>query len=157
MYRRCGRAVLTHHSADCKACSYATIEGLIVDGNRPQLLRVPKGGALIEIGNGDGQAVTNCRLYEPRGWSALHIREGDNLNCRKAYIANNEIVSHCVPHLLLMHFQGPCGEEWDDDYDGVIELEPSWGNPRADGISLACKESIIEGNVSGIPSMWFHD
>ncbi|WOO77376.1 uncharacterized protein LOC62_01G000959 [Vanrija pseudolonga] len=119
--------------ADCKACSYATIDGLIVDGNRPQLLRVPKGGALIEIGNGDGQAVTNCRLYEPRGWSALHIREGDSLNCRKAYIANNEI--------------GPCGEEWDDDYDGVIELEPSWGNPRADGISLACRESIIEGNT----------
>ncbi|TXT13540.1 hypothetical protein VHUM_00907 [Vanrija humicola] len=119
--------------ADCKMCSYATIDGLIVDGNRPQLLRVPKGGALIEIGNGDGQAVTNCRLYEPRGWSALHIREGDNLNCRKAYIANNEI--------------GPCGEEWDDDYDGVVELEPSWGNPRADGISLACKESLIEGNT----------
>ncbi|KAL1412889.1 hypothetical protein Q8F55_000638 [Vanrija albida] len=119
--------------ADCKACSYATIDGLIVDGNRPQLLRVPKGGALIEVGNADGQAVTNCRLYEPRGWSALHIREGDNLNCRKAYIANNEI--------------GPCGEEWDDEYDGVVELEPSWGNPRADGISLACKESIIEGNT----------
>lgn len=57
------------------------------------MLRVPMGEALIEIGNGVGQRVTGCRLYEPRGWSALHVREGDSLNCRKAYVADNEIVS----------------------------------------------------------------
>lgn len=56
------------------------------------MLRIPRGEALIEIGNGHDQRVTNCRLFEPRGWSALHVREGDSLNCRKAYIADNEIV-----------------------------------------------------------------
>lgn len=44
--------------------------------------------------------------------------------------------------------QGPCGEEWDDEYDGMDEIRPPWGNPRADGISLACKDSIVERNVS---------
>lgn len=52
--------------ADCDTCSYATIQSLIVDGNRPQLLRIPKGDALIETGNGEGQTVRDCRLYEPR-------------------------------------------------------------------------------------------
>jgi hypothetical protein len=52
--------------ADCDTCSHATIQSLIIDGNRPQLLRIPKGGALIETGNGEGQTVKNCRLYEPR-------------------------------------------------------------------------------------------
>lgn len=120
-------------SADCKQCGDATIKNLVIDGNRPQLLRVPLGGALIEVGNAERQSVTGCRLYEPRGWSALHIREGDNLNCRRAYIADNVI--------------GPCGEEWDDDYDGLIEKEPPFGNPRADGISIACKDSVVERNV----------
>lgn len=44
--------------------------------------------------------------------------------------------------------QGPCGEEWDDEYDSMDETKPLWGNPRADGISLACKDSIVERNVS---------
>ena len=44
--------------------------------------------------------------------------------------------------------QGPCGEEWDDEYDSMDETKPLWGNPRADGITLACKDSIVERNVS---------
>jgi hypothetical protein len=28
-----------------------------------------------------------------------------------------------------------------------VEKEPVWGNPRADGISLACKDSVVEKNV----------
>ncbi|WWC88573.1 uncharacterized protein L201_003485 [Kwoniella dendrophila CBS 6074] len=119
--------------ADCQQCSFATIKSLIIDGNRPQLLRIPKGDALIEIGNAERQVVKDCKLYEPRGWSALHFREGDRKQCRYGKVVNNEI--------------GPCGEEWDDDYDGENELEPPFGNPRADGISLACKDSIVERNV----------
>lgn len=52
--------------ADCDDCSFATISSLEVDGNRPQLLRIKKGDALIEIGNAEGQVVRDCRLYEPR-------------------------------------------------------------------------------------------
>ncbi|CAK9781012.1 hypothetical protein CC85DRAFT_269460 [Cutaneotrichosporon oleaginosum] len=118
---------------DCPGCDYLTVSDVIIDGNRPQLLRIPKGEALIEMGNADGHRVTGCRLYEPRGWSALHIREGDRKQCRRAHIDNNVI--------------GPCGEEWDEEYDGFVEKEPVWGNPRADGISLACKESVVEHNV----------
>ena len=44
--------------------------------------------------------------------------------------------------------KGPAGEEWDEAYDGTIELAPPWGNPRADGISLACKDSEVTENVS---------
>jgi hypothetical protein len=50
--------------------------------------------------------------------------------------------------------QGPCGEEWDDEYDGTIETPtPPFGNPRADGISLACMDSLVEGNVSDLKSL----
>ncbi|OCF33473.1 hypothetical protein I316_04894 [Kwoniella heveanensis BCC8398] len=119
--------------ADCQQCSHAVIRSLIVDGNRPQLLRIPKGDALIEIGNAESQTVRDCKLYEPRGWSALHFREGDRKQCRFGKVVDNEI--------------GPCGEEWDADYDGTDEKEPPYGNPRADGISLACKDSIVERNI----------
>lgn len=103
-----------------------------MDGNRPQLLRVVGGEALLELGNANDQSVEHCKLYEPRGWSALHVREGDELNCARAYVAHNEI--------------GPCGEEWDDEYDGDNEKDPAWGNPRADGVSLACRDSVVERN-----------
>ncbi|KAI9631985.1 pectin lyase fold/virulence factor [Dioszegia hungarica] len=121
--------------ADCKKCSGAVIRSLEVDGNRPNLLRVKLGGALLELGNADDQMVRDCRLYEPRGWSALHFREGDDKQCTRGTILNNEI--------------GPCGEEWDDDYDGVVELglAAPWGFPRADGISLACKDSTVKRNI----------
>ncbi|OXH56490.1 hypothetical protein J002_02846, partial [Cryptococcus neoformans] len=118
--------------ADCKQCSHAMIRSLVIDGNRPQLLRIPKGDALIEVGNAESQTVRDCKLYEPRGWSALHFREGDERQCRFGHIVDNEI--------------GPCGEEWDDEYDSMDETKPLWGNPRADGISLACKDSIVERN-----------
>lgn len=44
--------------------------------------------------------------------------------------------------------QGPCGEEWDDEYDTTDELNPPYGSPAADGISLACKDSEVSHNVS---------
>lgn len=80
-------------SGDCQGCDWLTVSDLIVDGNRPQLLRIPKGEALIAMGNAEGHHVTGCRLYEPRGWSALHIREGDRRQCRRAQIDHNVIVS----------------------------------------------------------------
>ncbi|GMK53839.1 hypothetical protein CspeluHIS016_0104250 [Cutaneotrichosporon spelunceum] len=124
--------LIVQGDSDCPGCDHLTVSDLIVDGNRPQLLRIPLGEALIEMGNGEGHRVTGCRLFEPRGWSALHIREGDRKHCTRAHIENNVI--------------GLCGEEWDEEYDGYVE-EPAWDNPRADGISLACKESVVKNNV----------
>jgi hypothetical protein len=43
-----------------------TVQDLIIDGNRPLLLRMPMGEALVELGNANDQKVENCKLYEPR-------------------------------------------------------------------------------------------
>ncbi|KAJ9091756.1 hypothetical protein QFC19_008966 [Naganishia cerealis] len=51
------------------------------------------------------------------------------------------------PGLQADRAEGPAGEEWDDEYDGSTEAEPRFGNPRADGISLACKDSMVSGNT----------
>ena len=135
--------------ADCSACNNISIRSLIIDGNRPLLLRVPKGEALVEMGNADGQEIRDCRLIEPRGWSALHFREGDWKSCSGGVIRNNVIVSGFEPAATRTHpLQGPAGEEWDEEYDGSEDPEPRFGNPRADGISLACKDSLVQGNVS---------
>ncbi|KAL7409718.1 hypothetical protein BDY24DRAFT_402237 [Mrakia frigida] len=118
---------------DCTSCSNIAISSLVIDGNRPLLLRVPLGEALVELGNANNQLVENCKLYEPRGWSALHFREGDWKSCSGGIIRGNEI--------------GPCGEEWDPAYDGTEEKSPPFGNPRSDGISLACMDSLVEKNT----------
>ncbi|KAG8843738.1 hypothetical protein FRB96_003864 [Tulasnella sp. 330] len=124
-----GANLATAVKGDCKACNNIAIRHLIVDGNRPALLRVKKGTALIELGNAENQIVQGCRLYDTRSWSTLHLREGDRMQCSGALIENNDI--------------GPCGEEWDESYDGPSYGKPRWGQPWADGISLACKNSIV--------------
>ncbi|KAG8991722.1 hypothetical protein FRB94_012283 [Tulasnella sp. JGI-2019a] len=128
-----GANLTTAIKGDCEDCNGIAIRNLIIDGNRPALLRVRKGTALVEIGNAANQVVQGCRIYDPRAWSALHVREGDRLQCSGALIENNDI--------------GPCGEEWDETYDGLQYGTPRWGQPWADGISLACKSSIVRKNI----------
>jgi hypothetical protein len=65
--------------ADCDDCSFAMIRNLEVDGNRPQLLRIKKGDALVEMGNGEGQVVRNCRLYEPRCVRCVGVVESERM------------------------------------------------------------------------------
>jgi hypothetical protein len=77
--------------ADCNDCSFATVQSLVIDGNRPQLLRVPLGGALVELGNGEGQTVRDCRLYEPRcvsRWLELMIGAGRHCISGKGISSN---------------------------------------------------------------------
>jgi hypothetical protein len=59
-------SVFILNRADCSNCHSITIRSLIVDGNRPLLLRVPKGEALVEMGNAEAQVIQDCRLLEPR-------------------------------------------------------------------------------------------
>lgn len=95
------------------------LQRLVVDGRRRDLGRVPKGGALIELG-GSGVRdvqVSQVRALDPRGWSVIHAFEGDK-TCTDVVIENN-------------HF-GPAGApngEW------------------ADGISLACRNSTVRRNL----------
>jgi hypothetical protein len=52
--------------ADCRQCNGAVVKSLVIDGNRPELLRIKNGGALVEMGNAEGQVVRDCKVLEPR-------------------------------------------------------------------------------------------
>jgi parallel beta-helix repeat protein len=99
--------------------SNAHVSHLIIDGNRTVLGRLPAGDALIMAGgDATGQRIEHVRAFEPRGWSGVHAFEGVNRGCAGITIAHNEI--------------GPAGhanEEW------------------ADGISLACRRSLVHTNT----------
>ncbi|WP_167837784.1 right-handed parallel beta-helix repeat-containing protein [Nocardia altamirensis] len=102
--------------------SGAVLRNVQVDGNRPALGSL-KGDALIVMGGaGTDQTVRDTVVREPRSWSALHFIEGAVTNkvpqCQRASIVDNQI--------------GPAGQE-----DGT------W----ADGISLACGSSLVQGNT----------
>jgi hypothetical protein len=99
------------------------IHHLIVDGARARLGREAKGEALIELGgNVSGIKVDHIRAFDPRGWSILHVFEG-NGSCSGARITYNDL--------------GPSGHpngEW------------------ADGISFACRDGIVQHNIVTDPS-----
>jgi len=99
------------------------IESIEIDGARPALGRIANGGGLIEIGgNATGQVVRHVWSHDPRGWSALHLAEGNVTGgvpaCQGAVVADNQIGPSGMP-----------GGEW------------------ADGISLACGGSTVSGNT----------
>lgn len=71
---------------------YTTLRNVIVDGARETLGPVSGGIALIEMGGDSyGQQVINVKAFEPRGWSCLHMIEGDTPRCSNALIQNNQI------------------------------------------------------------------
>lgn len=101
-----------------------TVENIQIDGGRPALGRLD-GGALMEMGaSGSNQTVQNVYAHDTRSWSTLHFIEGAVTNstpaCQGAKIVNNTI--------------GPAGT---DTPSGT------W----ADGISLACGTSTVQGNT----------
>ena len=99
----------------------AMLSNVIVDGNRPNL--GPKEGeALIYAGGySDGQIIRGSRIMDTRSWSALQLIEGhsDSQRCQNALVEDNQV--------------GPAGTS-----DNML-----W----ADGISLACANSIVRNNV----------
>ena len=95
------------------------LDHLYIDGMRRKKGRLQKGGALIEIGgsNVDSLHVHDIHAMDPRGWSIIHLFEGDK-SCSGAVVEDNIL--------------GPAGSpngEW------------------ADGISVACKNSIVRRNL----------
>ncbi|UKZ78827.1 hypothetical protein TrVFT333_006572 [Trichoderma virens FT-333] len=103
------------------------IKNIQLDGNRGGAGLFPGGAANIEIGGfTTGQVVSNVASKNPRGWSCLHaIGSGDNNNpCKNVTIINNDI--------------GPCGQSGTD----------ANGNGQwADGVSLDCTASLVQGNT----------
>lgn len=103
---------------NCAQCSGLKLRNIQVNGNRPVLGLFP-GSGNIEIGGPNtDQLVDHVHSYEPRGWSCLHITENGLNGCRNATITNNDI--------------GPSGNS-----------SGHW----ADGISMACTQSLIANNV----------
>ncbi|HEY2669682.1 MAG TPA: choice-of-anchor D domain-containing protein, partial [Rugosimonospora sp.] len=103
------------------------VQSIQINGNRPALGVVSGGGALLEMGGaGTNQTVQNVYAHDTRSWSTLHFIEGRVTNntpeCQGGQILNNQI--------------GPAGTAT-PDATGV------W----ADGISLACGGSLVQGNT----------
>jgi hypothetical protein len=99
--------------------SDAVLSHVIIDGNRPGLGYYGIGGALVNAGGvSRGQTIRFVKIQEPRGWTSLHLIEGNASGaCNRAVVEDNEI--------------GPAGNS-----DGT------W----ADGISLACRDSTVRRN-----------
>ncbi|WWC87536.1 uncharacterized protein L201_002426 [Kwoniella dendrophila CBS 6074] len=131
-----GKQTSTIIQGDCRRCARVGIRSLIIDGNRKKLGRIINSDdatGLIVLGGNEGQSIKNCWIKNPRGFTAIHIREGDKLQCSGAVIDKNEI--------------GPVGEEYNFELDGEDpELSPL-GRPLADGLSIACKDSFIRDNT----------
>ena len=106
--------------------SGVTVENIQVDGSRPALGALT-GGALLEMGgNASGQIVQNITAHDTRSWSDLHIIEG--------IVTNN--TPTCQNTKILDNLIGPSGT-----------ATPSATGVWADGISLACGTSLVQGNT----------
>jgi hypothetical protein len=121
---------------DCRRCARIGISNLIIDGGRDKLGRIidsSESAGLIVLGGNEGQAVRNCLIKNPRGFTGIHIREGDKMSCTGAVIEKNEF--------------GPIGEEYDAAKDGPDPENSPLGRPLADGISIACRDSFVRDNT----------
>ena len=82
------------------------------------------GGANIEMGGPNAnQLIEYVRSFDPRSWSCLHVAQG-NLDCTNVIVQNNDI--------------GPAGSA----------VSRQW----ADGISVACRNSMIRNNMIDSPT-----
>ncbi|KDE09013.1 hypothetical protein MVLG_00735 [Microbotryum lychnidis-dioicae p1A1 Lamole] len=120
----------------CDQCSNIVVSSIQVLGQRDVLGYLSNGFALLELGGmTNGQIVRNVKASEPRGWSVVHAIEGTNLVCSNMLIENNQIgPSGNAPNTGLQFRRRAV--------DATI-APGQW----ADGISLACKGSMVRNNV----------
>ncbi|ODN80796.1 hypothetical protein L202_02946 [Cryptococcus amylolentus CBS 6039] len=131
-----GRDSATAIQGDCRRCARVSVKNVVVDGNRKKLGRMKDVGlatGLVVLGGNEGQSVQESWIKHPRGFTAIHIREGDKLQCTGAVIEKNEI--------------GPVGEEFDPEKDGDDPEMSPLGRPLADGVSIACRDSFVRDNT----------
>jgi hypothetical protein len=105
------------------------IKNIQLEGNRQNAGFLSGGDANIIVGGvtSGGQVISNVASRNPRSWSCLHvIGSGQDSNpCRNVTLTNNDI--------------GPCGQSGTDPSSG----DGLW----ADGISLDCTASLVQGNT----------
>ncbi|WVQ83556.1 hypothetical protein IAT38_005697 [Cryptococcus sp. DSM 104549] len=131
-----GKDTATAIQGDCRRCARVSVRNIVVDGNRKKLGRMRDSElatGLVVLGGNEGQSVRNSWLRNPRGFTAVHIREGDKLSCTGALVEKNEI--------------GPVGEEYDPERDGDDPEASPLGRPLADGVSIACRDSFVRDNT----------
>lgn len=127
-------ALATAIQGDCRRCARVSIRNVVVDGSRATFGRV-RGAVspgLIVLGGNEGHSVRESWITDPRGFTGIHVREGDKLSCKGAVIERNEI--------------GPVGEEYDPAVDGPDPEMSPLGRPLANGISIACRDSVVRDN-----------
>ncbi|KAM0755359.1 hypothetical protein T439DRAFT_375738 [Meredithblackwellia eburnea MCA 4105] len=140
------RATVKVTGSDQSCAIYGAIGGgdnialrnIQVAGSRDTLGRLATGIALIEMGGTNtGQIIDSVRSYEPRGWSAMHAIEGYENSCSGMQITNNDVgpSGHAPSGAQQFRRRG-------QDTTGTY-APGEW----ADGISLACKGSLVEGNI----------
>ncbi|KIJ13273.1 hypothetical protein PAXINDRAFT_170553 [Paxillus involutus ATCC 200175] len=113
-----GTGHTTAVDGSCANCNGVRLRNVQINGTR---LGAPptNGGANIEMGGStSNQLIEYVHSFDPRGWSCLHVAEG-NLTCTNATVQNNDI--------------GPAGSD----------AFQQW----ADGISVACQNSLIRNNM----------
>jgi parallel beta-helix repeat protein len=127
--------IATAIQGDCRRCARVAVRHLVVDGNRQKLGRMVahEPGGLVILGGNEAQTISHCLIQNPRGFTAVHIREGDKLSCTGALIESNTI--------------GPAGEEYDPMYDGEDPETSPHGRPLSDGLTIACRDSTVRENT----------
>lgn len=107
----------------CVNCDGVRLRNVQINGTRAGAPPT-NGGANIEMGGpNSGQLIEYVHSYDPRSWSCLHIDEGPS-NCTNVTVQNNDI--------------GPAGSD----------LFQQW----ADGISVACTNSLVRNNMINNPT-----
>ncbi|KAH7887390.1 pectin lyase fold/virulence factor [Phlebopus sp. FC_14] len=107
----------------CANCDGVKLRNVQINGTR---LGAPptSGGANIEMGGANSdQLIEYVHSFDPRSWSCLHVSEG-SLNCNNVTVQNNDV--------------GPAGSD----------AFQQW----ADGISVACQNSLIRNNLINNPT-----
>jgi len=98
--------------------SDVVLSHVIVDGNRPNLGPMTGDALIMAGGSAEGQVIRQVNAFETRSWSTIHLFEGGAPRCTGALVEDSQI--------------GPAGQP-----DG------NW----ADGISLACTNSVVRDNT----------
>ncbi|KAG9310502.1 hypothetical protein JVU11DRAFT_9648 [Chiua virens] len=120
---RHGKGHSTAVDGTCGNCDGVKLRNVQINGTR---LGAPPidGGANIEMGGpNSNQLIEYVHSFDPRSWSCLHVAQGP-LTCTNATVQNNDI--------------GPAGSD----------LSRQW----ADGISVACHNSLIRNNMVNNPT-----
>ncbi|KAH7919536.1 hypothetical protein BV22DRAFT_1115172 [Leucogyrophana mollusca] len=118
-----GTGHTTAVDGSCANCDGVRLRNVQINGTRSGAPPT-SGGANIEFGGpNSNQLIEYVHSFDPRSWSCLHVAEG-TLNCNNVTVQNNDI--------------GPAGSD----------LFQQW----ADGISVACRNSLIRNNMINNPT-----